>query len=226
MSSRKEPAVHGSRASALEPGPHGKRQADRSDVRQEFARKRARTGFEPKDKRTAASPSCPRVSHDPCLLIFSLRFRPCEADAAAFRRAHENALHPATGSLSRGSNSCKAITLIWLVWLIEKGARRLSRWRSGAGRDKPRQSTHLRTCSRASALADDKTIAHVRGRAVRATVGIECSARIRWLPAGAITNSENRLKQRALLQVRCTLSRPLHSTCRSSRSTRPISPSP
>ena len=35
-----------------------------------------------------------------------------------------------------------------------------------------------------------------------------------------------RVKQRALLQVRCTLSRPLHSTCRSSRSTRPISPSP
>ena len=37
-------------------------------------------------KRTGASPSCLRVSHNPCLQVLSLRFAACEAEAAAFRR--------------------------------------------------------------------------------------------------------------------------------------------
>ena len=46
MSAKREPGVHGAQVSPTE-DPR-KRQADRSDVRQEFARfKRARTGFEP-----------------------------------------------------------------------------------------------------------------------------------------------------------------------------------
>jgi hypothetical protein len=39
-------------------GAAGRRQADRSDVRQECVHLRARSGFEPLEKRTGASPSC------------------------------------------------------------------------------------------------------------------------------------------------------------------------
>jgi hypothetical protein len=72
-----------------EPEDQGKRQADRSDVRQEFARKRARTGFEPFGIADGRQPFMPRVSLEPLPFDASLPFCPSEADAAAFRRARE-----------------------------------------------------------------------------------------------------------------------------------------
>ena len=71
MSAKKGSAVHGQK-----PEDARKRQADRSDVRQRIRPlHQARTGFGPMDKRTGASPSCLRVSHNPCLRYLSLRFR-------------------------------------------------------------------------------------------------------------------------------------------------------
>ena len=52
--------------------------------------KRARTAFSGLGKRTGASPSCLRVSHNACLQP-TFGFADNEADAAAFRRARENA---------------------------------------------------------------------------------------------------------------------------------------
>jgi hypothetical protein len=62
--------------------------------------KRARSGFEPLALADGRQPSMPqRVSHNPCLRALSLRFRLCEADAAAFRRARVKRLSSSDGSL-------------------------------------------------------------------------------------------------------------------------------
>ena len=59
----------------------------------------ARTGFGPMDKRTGASPSCLRVSHDPCLQYIpsvspiARRMRPLSVGRL------ENAFHPTTDQL-------------------------------------------------------------------------------------------------------------------------------
>jgi hypothetical protein len=62
-----------------------------------FARKRARSGVEPLDKRTGASPSLPKE----CLTtpVFELvpSVLPCEADAAAFCRARRERLSSSDG---------------------------------------------------------------------------------------------------------------------------------
>ena len=111
-------------------GPRGKRQADRSDVRQEFARlKQARTGFEPWTSGRAPALHASRVSHDPCLQDLSLPFRSCEADAAAFRRARDNAFHPATDHHSRFRLYVKKLRVNMVN--RKRRRRRLSRWRSG-----------------------------------------------------------------------------------------------
>jgi hypothetical protein len=70
-----------------EPKDRGKRQADRSDVRQEFARKRPEPVSSPMDKRTGASPSCLKNISRPLPFDASFPFRSCEPNAAAFRRA-------------------------------------------------------------------------------------------------------------------------------------------
>ena len=58
MGAKREPGVQDPGKSG--PRTRGKRQADRSDVRHGYARfNRARSGVEPMDKRTGASPSCP-----------------------------------------------------------------------------------------------------------------------------------------------------------------------
>ena len=76
-----------------------------------FARKRARTGFEPLDKRTGASPSCLRVSHDPCLLMLPFRF----AHAMRMRPLSvgrlDNAFHPAMDHYLLILYTCKEIML-------------------------------------------------------------------------------------------------------------------
>ena len=107
MSARGEPGVDGPKAR----GPKDKRQADRSDVRQEFARKRARTGFEPLDKRTGASPSCRECLLNPCLLMLPFRFaHPMRIRPLSVGRV-DNAFHPATGSHSIVRLFCKEFSL-------------------------------------------------------------------------------------------------------------------
>jgi hypothetical protein len=77
-----------------------------------FARKRARTGFEPLDKRTGASPSCLRVSHNPCLLMLPFRF----AHAMRMRPLSvgrvESAFHSATANHAVILNYCKEIGVV------------------------------------------------------------------------------------------------------------------
>ena len=76
MSAKRETGVHGSPvmipgswARGRGAGPRGKRQADRSDVRQENTRlKKARSGVELKPCGRAPALHALRVSHDPCLL--------------------------------------------------------------------------------------------------------------------------------------------------------------
>ena len=91
----------------MSPRTCGKRQADRSDVRQEFARKRARTGFEPLDKRTGASPSCRECLTNPCLLMLPFRF----AHAMRMRPLSvgrlDSAFHPATDHYREVQTFCK-----------------------------------------------------------------------------------------------------------------------
>ena len=76
------------------PGDRGQRQADRSDVRQEYARlKRARSGFEPLDSgRAPALHACERLTTPALSLGFAhaRRMRPLSVGRL------ENAFHPAT----------------------------------------------------------------------------------------------------------------------------------
>jgi hypothetical protein len=62
-----------------------KRQADRSDVRQEYARlKRPRTGFEPNGQADGRQPFMPQeYLTTPAFEDLSLPFRSCETNAAA-----------------------------------------------------------------------------------------------------------------------------------------------
>ena len=98
MSAKREPRVQEAKA----PGRCGKRQADRSDVRQEFARKRPEPVSSLWTSGRAPALHAASVSQ-PLPFDASLPFCPCEANAAAFRRARDNAFHPATGSLSHDS---------------------------------------------------------------------------------------------------------------------------
>ncbi len=90
MSARGEPGVHGPKAR----GPKDKRQADRSDVRQEFVPKRARTGFEPWQA-DGRQRFMPRVSLEPLPfdaslgLAHAMRMRPLFVGrfVSAFRSA-------------------------------------------------------------------------------------------------------------------------------------------
>jgi hypothetical protein len=79
-----EPMRKGSAEPAEHPGPRGKRQAERSDVRQEYVRFTKPVPVSSLDKRTGASPSCLGVSHDPCLFDASLPFCSCEAKCGRF----------------------------------------------------------------------------------------------------------------------------------------------
>ena len=91
----KKGTLHGPKARGL-----GKRQADRSDVRQEIRPlKRARTGFRAYTSGRAPALHCLRVSHDPCLQAYPFGFADCEADAAAFRRARRERLSSSEKSL-------------------------------------------------------------------------------------------------------------------------------
>jgi hypothetical protein len=68
-----------------------------------FARlETARTGFEPMDKRTGASPSCREYLTIPAFDSHPFRFAHAMLNAAAFRRAPDNAFHPVTGSSCLG----------------------------------------------------------------------------------------------------------------------------
>jgi hypothetical protein len=94
-SAKREPGSGG--IPGHEPGTKdlAKKQADRSDVRQEFARKRARTGFEPNRKADRRQPFMPRMSLEPLPFDASLPFCPCDANATAFVERIERAFHPA-----------------------------------------------------------------------------------------------------------------------------------
>ena len=85
------------------PGPRGKRQADRSDVRQEFARKGPEPVSSPMDKRTGASPSCRECLLNPCLLMLPFRFAHARRMRPLSVGRLDNAFHPATGSPYHGS---------------------------------------------------------------------------------------------------------------------------
>jgi hypothetical protein len=68
-----------------------------------FARKRARTGFEPLGIADGRQPFMPRVSHEPMPFDASLPFCPCDANAAAFPSGARERLSSSNGSLSDGS---------------------------------------------------------------------------------------------------------------------------
>ena len=107
----REPGRAGERVMSTRTGTLRKREADRSDVRQEYVRlERARTGFELKASGRAPALHALRVSHDPCLRDLSLRFSPCEADAAAFVGRVESAFHPATDERSVIQICCKGFS--------------------------------------------------------------------------------------------------------------------
>jgi hypothetical protein len=86
----------------------GERQGDRSDVRQEFARLKAQSGFEPQEIADGRQPFMPlRVSHDPCLQNLSLPFRSSEADGPLSVGRIEGAFHPTMAHYGDTSLFCK-----------------------------------------------------------------------------------------------------------------------
>src|SRR5271157_4336376 len=81
--------------------------------------------------RTGASPSCLRVSHEPLPLSTYPFGSPREAEAAAFRRAHSGAFHPATDHPTRVPISCKVILEKWFLTKDCAGAYRVGcGWRA------------------------------------------------------------------------------------------------
>ncbi len=113
-------------------GPRGKRQADRSDVRQEYARlKRARSGFEP-GQANGRQPFMPRVSHSPCLLLLPFRFAHARRMRPLSVGRLDNAFHPAMDDHHVIPILCKAIAAMAAMMVNRKGyGRRLSHWWSG-----------------------------------------------------------------------------------------------
>ena len=128
------PAVHGS--SGMSPGNRGAAGKDRPIdpmSGKKFARKRARTGFEPLDKRTGASPSCLRVSHNPCLLMVPFGFAHARRMRPLSVGRLENALIQRRDHHAMALSTCKEITVEWSGIVNRKRRRRrLSRRRSGA----------------------------------------------------------------------------------------------
>jgi hypothetical protein len=101
-------SAKGNRAST-QPKPRGagKRQADRSDVRQEIRPQKSPNRFRAFGQADGRQPFMPRVSHEPLPLDASLPFCPCDANAAAFRQARDSAFHPATCHRAIVSTLCK-----------------------------------------------------------------------------------------------------------------------
>jgi hypothetical protein len=101
LSARREPGAR--------EGPWGKRQADRSDVRQEFARfAKPEPVFELEPSGRAPALHASEYLAIPALNT-SLPFRPCEADAAALVGRLDNAFHPAMAHHSEIIFSVKQI---------------------------------------------------------------------------------------------------------------------
>ena len=88
----------------------------------EFARKRARTGFEPLRIANGRQPFMPlRVSHDPCLQNLSLRFAHARRMRPLSVGRLDDAFHPATPHHCGIPGVCKLISLISIIWLIGQG---------------------------------------------------------------------------------------------------------
>ena len=88
----------------------------------EFARKRARTGFEPLRIADGRQPFMPlRGSHDPCLQNLSLRFAHARRMRPLSVGRLDDAFHPATPHHCGIPGVCRLISLISIVWLIGKG---------------------------------------------------------------------------------------------------------
>ena len=125
---KREPRVHGPYAART----CGKRQADRSDVRQEIRPlKRARTGFEPLGIADGRQPFMPRVSHNPCLLMLPFRF----AHAMRMRPLSvgrvESAFHPARDHYGNVHTFCKENATKILSLLYRSGPGTAPRYRLG-----------------------------------------------------------------------------------------------
>ena len=75
------------------------------------------------DKRTGASPSCLKsISRPLPLKTYPLPFRPCEADAAALRRARDSAFIKRWITITKFDLICKIIAAIWLIGKAAAGA--------------------------------------------------------------------------------------------------------
>ena len=98
-----------------------------------FARKRARTGFEPNGQADGRQPFMPRVSYNPCLLMLPFGFAHARRMRPLSVGRLDNAFHPATDHHAMVLNTCKEITVVWSGMVNRKRRRRrLSCWRSGA----------------------------------------------------------------------------------------------
>jgi hypothetical protein len=72
-----------------------------------FARKRARTGFEPHRQADRRQPVMPRVSHDPCPLMLPFRFAHAMRMRPLSVGCVESAFHPATDHYRNVQIFCK-----------------------------------------------------------------------------------------------------------------------
>jgi hypothetical protein len=74
-----------------------------------FARKRARTGFEPNRQTDGRQPFMPRVSHNPCLLMLPFHFAHARRMRPLSVGRVESAFDPATDHYQMILNTVKAI---------------------------------------------------------------------------------------------------------------------
>jgi hypothetical protein len=101
------PAIHGPKAR----GPQGKdRPIDPTSGKNATPLKIARTGFELVPSGRAPALHALEYLKTPAFEDLSLPFRSCEADAAAFHRARENAFHPPTAHNTSVLSFCKAVS--------------------------------------------------------------------------------------------------------------------
>ena len=108
----------------------GKRQADRSDVRQEIRPQKSPNRFRSLYKRTGVSHSLPQgVSHDPCLQVLSLRFRRLRGECSRFPSGALRAPPPSEISSDENQNS--------FAMNIRRNGRRRTMWLIEVANDLP-----------------------------------------------------------------------------------------
>ena len=115
MSAKANPRVHGSRD--MRPGTGTSRIKAGRSIRcpARIRPQRSPNRFRAQWTSGRGQPFMPRVSLEPLPFDASLPFCPCDANAAAFRRACDSAFHPATGHSSIIPIKMKNISIIWLI---------------------------------------------------------------------------------------------------------------